>query len=188
MIFCITRQHVLFTSRLKSLRFCAAFLTQLWSSSVRHLRRFGSSLLPQKKHCSKVFLNSRRVFTLFFIFKFIVQLSDLSPFSFPFNFCFRLSFCCYMLQYTTCEIKLSILWNKLRNSFELSAIKWNELFSGSKPEKKILRIKHKFPVTDFTFPSVKISKNNFIFSIVTQISLNWYNRNDKPTLATIMTN
>ena len=84
-----------FATRLKSLRFCAAFLTRVCSFSVWHLWRFfGSSLLQQKKHCFKVFQNSRLFFffffALFFIFKFMLQLPDLSPFSFPFNFCFRL--------------------------------------------------------------------------------------------------
>ena len=153
----------------------------------------------------------------------MLQLPDLSPFSFSFNFCFQL-----------CLLYAAIhdLWNKalfsgktsasvdlfcralyllfkafgqpskLRNSLELSAIVWNKLFSGSKPEKQILRVKHKFPITDFAFSSLKISKNNmkflyiqyldlalsFAFSRVTQTRLNWYNRNDRPIITTIMTN
>ena len=178
-----------FATRLKSLRFCAAFLTRVCSFSIWHLWRFfHSSLLQQKIHSFKVFLKSRLFFffffALFFIFKFMLQLPDLSPFSFSFNFCFQL-----------CLLYAAIhdLWNKalfsgktsasadlfcralyllfkafgqpskLRNSFELSAIVWNKLFSGSKPEKQILRVKHKFPITDFAFSSLKMSKNNMNF-------------------------
>ena len=111
---------------------------------------------------------------LFFIFKFMLQLPDLSPFSFSFNFCFQLSFCLLYAAIhdllnkalfsgkTSASVDLFcralyLLFkafgkpSKLRNSFELSAILWNELFSGSKSEKQILRIKHKFPITGFCF-------------------------------------
>ena len=143
-------------------------LLRLYSSSVWHLWRFfGSSFLPQKKHISKVFLNSRlfHVFLLYFLSsKFLLQLPV----------CFLLSFC---LLYTaihdlwhkalfsrnTASVKvfcraLHLLFtafckpSKLRNSFKLSAIMWSELFSRSKLEKQILHIKHKLQVLLF-FPS-----------------------------------
>ena len=88
-----------FAIRLKSLRFYAAFLTRLCSSSVWHLWRFfGPSFWPQKKHISKVFLNySSSVCSYYHHFRF------------PLVFVFDLAFVCYTLQYTTCETKLSFL-------------------------------------------------------------------------------
>ena len=61
-----------------------------------------------------------------------------------------------------------------------------DLFSGSKLEKEILRITHKFQITGFAFPFLKIPKNNiyllqvqyldlgviFVFSRVAQARLN----------------
>ena len=97
-----------FATRLKSLRFCAAFLTRVCSFSIWHLWRFfGWSLLQQKQHSFKVFLNSRLFF--FFLPSFLssnsccsyqIYLHSRFPLIFVFNFV------CYMLQYTTCEIKL----------------------------------------------------------------------------------
>ena len=98
-----------FATRLKSLRFCAAFLTRVCSFSVWHLWRFfGSSLLQQKKHCFKVFQNSR-LFFFFFLPSFLSSNSCCSyqiylHSRFPLIFVF--DFVCYMLQYTTWEIKL----------------------------------------------------------------------------------
>ena len=103
-----------FAIRLKSLRFCAAFLTLLCSSSVWF---YGSSFLPQKKHSSKVFLKSRlfRVFLLSFLStKFILQLTDFSSFSFSFEFRFQLTFC------LLCTA-IHDLWNKALFSKKTSA-------------------------------------------------------------------
>ena len=98
-----------FATRLKSLRFCAAFLTRVCSFSIWHLWRFfRSSLLQQKIHSFKVFLKSR-LFFFFFLPSFLssnsccsyqIYLHSRFPLIFVFNFV------CYMLQYTTCEIKL----------------------------------------------------------------------------------
>ena len=89
-----------FASRLKLLRFCAAFLTQLCSSSLWHLRRFfGPSFLTQKKHIPKVFLNSS---------------SSVCSYHRHFRFRFRLSFC---FLYTA----IHDLWNKAFFSRKTSA-------------------------------------------------------------------
>ena len=161
--------------KLKSLRFCAAFLTRLCSSSVWYFPIFFFMKIFQRvffatgKHISKVFLNSRHFceFLLVFISKLILQLPDLLSVSFSFYFRFRLSFC--LLDITihdlwsnalfSGKISASVSWfcralhllyktfgkpSKRRNSFELSAIVWNELFWRSKHEKKVLVLNTNF--------------------------------------------
>ena len=135
-----------------------------------------SATEKNNNNISKVFLNSRlfRVFLpSFSSSKFILQLPNLSSFSFLFNFSFQLSIC---LLYTA----IQDLWNKalfsrtdflesyishgkpskLWNLFKLSAVVWNKLFSESKLEKQILHVIHKVPITGFTLPSLKISKKH----------------------------
>ena len=107
----------------------------------------------------------------------------LSPFSFSFSFRFRLSFCllytaihdlrnkAFFSRKTTTSISLfcralHLLFkafgkqSELKKPFKLSAIIWNKLFSGSRPEKYVLCMKHKFPIIGFGFPFLKISKNS----------------------------
>ena len=166
--------------RFKSLRFCMVFLTRLCSSSIWHIWRFfGSSFLPQKKEFVVRIPGSFVCFESFLSTKFILQLTDISSFSFYFSFPFWLSsFLFYTAGHdiwnkalfsrkTSSSVNLfcRVLHlhfrvfgkpSKVRNPFKLSGIIWKKLFSGSKPEKQILFIKQKFPITGFAFPSLKI--------------------------------
>ena len=81
--------------RLKLLRLCSSSVWHLW-------RFFGSSFLLQKKHISKVFLNSRLCHV--FLLSFYLPNSYCNH-----QFILYLAFVSYILQYTTCEIKLYFL-------------------------------------------------------------------------------
>ena len=161
--------------KLKSLRFCAAFLTRLCSSSVWYFpifflwKFFSASFLPQENTFPEFFwtLGTFVSFYSFLSSKLILQLPDLLSVSFSFYFRFRLSFC--LLDITihdlwsnalfSGKISASVSWfcralhllyktfgkpSKRRNSFELSAIVWNELFWRSKHEKKVLVLNTNF--------------------------------------------
>ena len=121
----------------------------------------------------------------------------LSPFSFSFSFCFRLSFCllytaihdlwniAFFSRKTSASINLfcralHLLFkafgkpSELKNPFKLSAIISNNLFSGSRPEKYVLCIKHKFSIIGFGFPFLKISENSIYLLQLILYFLKWY--------------
>ena len=156
-----------FAIRLKSWRFYAAFLTRFCGYSVWHLWRFsGSSFLPQKKTFLKFFwtLGSFVSFYSLYLPNSYCSRQIYGFCHFSLIFVFDQAFVCYILQHTTCEIKLYLLGKLLQLLTYFAepfvGYRMEQTFFTVKTWKQVLRIKQKFPVTSFVFVSLKISKNN----------------------------